>query len=48
MELKDCDDSIPLEELNKLLKLHVIIDEGIRAALEKVKEDKLERKKKAI
>jgi hypothetical protein len=37
MELEDVSHDIPVEELNKLLKLSVIIDEGVRAALQKVK-----------
>ena len=37
MELEDVTDDIPLEELNKLLKIPVIIDEEVRKALEKVR-----------
>tara|TARA_B110000285_G_scaffold224677_1_gene281808 strand:+ start:751 stop:864 length:114 start_codon:yes stop_codon:yes gene_type:complete len=37
MELDDVTDDIPLEELNKLLKIPVIIDELVREALQKVR-----------
>lgn len=34
MELKDVVDSIPIEELNKMLKIPVIIDEEVKEALQ--------------
>jgi hypothetical protein len=48
MELEDVTDDIPLEELNKLLKIPVIIDEEVRKALEKVRQDKIDVKAKAV
>jgi len=37
MRLEDVTDSIPIEELNKMLKIPVIIDEDVREALSKLK-----------
>jgi len=47
MTLADVNSSIPLEELNKLVKISVIIDEKIREALEKVRKVKLDKNKKS-
>jgi hypothetical protein len=33
MELKDCTNDIPIQELNKMLKLTVIIDDEVRKKL---------------
>ena len=47
MELEDVNDSIPIEELNKLLQIPVIIDEDVRKALQDCKQAKLDKKARA-
>lgn len=43
MELEDVNDDIPLTKLIKLLKLPIIIDEEVRKALTKIRDEKLDK-----
>jgi len=47
MTLADVNSSIFFEELNKLVKISVIIDEKIREVFEKVRKVKLDKNKKS-